>query len=139
MAKKARATAARKAVSKTRCQEGGDEVVPVVLRVSKDDRVDWVMFVCKANADVRLFRRRLPETAHDLLLHETGNDRLTLRLDPLPPGDYLFRWIAIAPAAEWQTRTELVVNEHTTPFRLRQTTTAATPASGMGFVIVQVA
>ncbi len=136
MARKPPATAASR---KTRCEQGGDEVVPVVVQVSKEDRVDWVMSVCKADADVRLFRRRLPDSAQDLLLHDEGQDQLAVRLDPLPPGDYLFRWIALAPAAEWQTRTELVINQKRTAFRLRQIATADKPASGTGFVIVQVA
>jgi hypothetical protein len=141
MAKKGQPAAAGDAKAnapKTRCEEGGDEIVPVLLRVSKDDRLDWTMFVCKANADVRLFRRELPGTAHDIVLHDSGQDELTARLDPLPPGDYLFRWVALAPVDEWQTRTELKINTKTTIFRLRQIATADKPMSGTGFVLVQV-
>ena len=126
-----------KPIVKTECEKGGDEILPVIIRVSKDDSLEWTQFVCKANADVRLFRRRLPDSAQDLLLHDSGKSKLSLRLDPLTPGDYLFRWIALSPSADWQMRTELKSNG-TTLFRLRATATANKPMSGMGFVIVEV-
>ena len=130
--------AKKPAAPKTRCEQGGDEIVPIQFRVSTEDRLDWVMYVCKANAEVRLFRRAISGTTEDILLHDRGQDELRLRLDPLVPGEYVFRWVALAPAKEWQTRTEIIVHDATTAFRLRRSATADKPASGFGFVIVQV-
>ena len=130
--------AKKPAAPKTRCDEGGDEIVPIQFRVSSTDRLEWVMYICKANANVRLFRRVIAGTTEDLLLHDSGQDELRLRLDPLVPGEYVFRWVALAPANEWQTRTEIIVNGATTVFRLRRSATAGKPASGFGFVMVQV-
>ncbi len=126
------------AAPRTRCDEGGDEIVPMQFTVSSADRLDWLMYICKANANVRLFRRAIAGTTEDLLLHDSGQDELRLRLDPLVPGEYVFRWVALAPAKVWQTRTEIIVNDATTAFRLRRSATADKPASGFGFVIVQV-
>lgn len=121
----------------TRCDQGGDELVPVVIETSQGDAIDWTMLVCKANADVRLMRRTLPSTQEDLLLHQQGTDELAVVLGPLPVGRHLFRWLALAPAGDWQTLTEIVVNE-TTVFRLRRTSSGTNPLSATGFVIVGV-
>ena len=51
-----------------------------------------------------MFRRAIAGTTEDLLLHDSGENELRLRLDPPVPGEYVFRWVALAPANEWQTR-----------------------------------
>lgn len=52
--------AKKNAAPKTRCEEGGDELLPFEVPFGTAEPVKVTLFVCKANANVRAWIEELP-------------------------------------------------------------------------------
>jgi hypothetical protein len=129
---RAKAAAARP----TRCEEGDGELSPFELPAHIGDPVRFTMFVCKANARVRLWIETLPLGESTLLADQTGASEISLPLPALPAGRYLLRWSAITPSSDWQTRTELFIRD-VVRFRRRKKAEGDNPVN-MGVLVLEV-
>lgn len=121
---------------KTRCDEGGDEILAFRVIARADDVVVFGMTVCKANARIRLWLTPLPSGVERLVIDETGKDDASAELNPsLTPGEYLLRWSILTPSEKWQTKTELSVGG-TTRFRWRKQANSDNPVKGGTLLLV---
>ena len=120
----------------TRCDEGGDEILAFRVPARSDDVVTFSIWVCKANARVRLWLTLLPNGVDRLIIDETGKDDASAQLNPsLPAGEYLLRWSILTPSEKWQTKTELAVGG-TTRFRWRKHADSDNPVKGGTLLLV---
>jgi hypothetical protein len=121
---------------KTRCDEGGDEI-PVFRVVARaGDVVVFTMWVCRANARIRLWLTPLPAGVDRLVIDETGKDEASAQLhSSLTAGEYLLRWSILTPSDKWQTRTELSVGG-ATKFRWRKRADSDNPVNGGTLLLV---
>ena len=126
---------AKKSV-KTRCEEGGDEILVFRIAAPATERVVFKMSVCKANARIRAWLTRLPDGVEHLVLDESGKDDTSTELNPfLVPGEYLLRWSTLTPSEQWQTKTEVTVGG-TTCFRWRKRANSDNPMKGGTLLLV---
>jgi hypothetical protein len=125
-------TAARAAAASaaTRCELGGPEILPVVVRVPRDAVVDFVLFICLAAARVQVFLDR------DLIAEADGQDEVPVRLPQMTVGSHSLMWSHITPSAVWKTRAELA-SGGATLFRRRKSSDGNNPMNG-GFVFLEV-
>jgi hypothetical protein len=126
----------RNVVAATRCEEGGDEILAFKIPAGPDDVVTFSIWICKANARVRLWMTPLPAGIERLVIDETGKDDASAQLNPsLPPGEYLLRWSVLTPSRSWQTKTEVTV-AGTTRFRWRKRADSDNPVKGGTLLLV---
>jgi hypothetical protein len=128
---------AKKDAKKTRCEQGGDEILPFEVGMKTGDSVAFTLFVCKANARTRVWIEQMPTGGPKLLADESGKSEIAFQLPTLPIGRFLLRWSVLTPSADWQTRTELAVND-TVRFRRRKTASGDNPVN-MGVLVLEVA
>ena len=134
MAKKARkrsSTArAEAAAPSTRCDLGGDEILPVLIRVEATVVVDFVLLICLAAARVQVFldTERIAEA--------DGQDEVRLRLPPMSPGVHSLMWSHLTPSPTWKTRAEIAANT-VTLFRRRKSSDGSNPTNS-GFALLEV-
>lgn len=122
--------------AKTRCEEGGDEVLAYEIPVRINSRLEFTAFICKAEARIRVWIEEMPAGQPELLTDETGKDEISLHIPQLGAGRHLLRWTVLTPSRGWQTRTELAV-DGTVRFRRRKTADGDNPVN-MGFVVLEV-
>jgi hypothetical protein len=121
---------------KTRCEEGGDEILAFRIVAHADDIVMVSIAVCQANARIRLWLTPIPNGIERLVIDETGKDGASAQLNPsLAPGEYLLRWSTLTPSDKWQTKTELSVGG-TTRFRWRKHANSDNPVKGGTLLLV---
>ena len=128
--------AKKDAAAKTRCEEGGNEILAFRVQAQAADVVVAAISVCKANARIRLWLTPLPNGVERLVIDETGKDDVSAQLNPsLTPGEYLLRWSTLTPSEKWQTKTELSV-AGTTRFRWRKQANSDNPVKGGTLLLV---
>jgi len=114
----------------TRCDLGGDEILPVVMRVTTTSVVEFVLFVCLAPARVQIFL----DTAR--IAEADGQDEVRLRLPPMLPGAHSLMWSHITPSPTWKTRAEIAA-DGVTLFRRRKSSDGNNPTNS-GFAFFEV-
>lgn len=116
----------------TVCEQGGDELLPFIIPARPRDDIDFTIFICRANARVRVWIRELPIGPENLLADESGPSEVSVQLPALSTGRYLLRWSVLTPSPDWQTRAEIAVAS-TTAFRHRKSAAGNNPVN-MGIV-----
>lgn len=124
------------AVQQTRCEQGGPEIPAAIVRFRPADAVDFLFFMCRTNARIRVFLTRNLSEPRELLLDETGRDFVSIMLPPLAPGRHLLFWSFLGAGENWQTRAELAVNGMTR-FRHRKSSASDDPVN-RGFLFLEV-
>src|SRR5262245_41015176 len=114
------------------CEQGGDAIEPTApLRVRRDDRIDFLLLMCRAPMRARVYLDR------ELIAEKTGSDPVALTLPKLGAGFHLLYWNAVAPpGVPWGTRAEVAV-EGAVRFRRRRKESDNNP-TGTGFVYLDV-
>jgi hypothetical protein len=120
---------------KSRCDEGGAEILTFRVLARAADVVLFTMTVCKANARIRVWLTPLPDGAECLVVDETGKDEVSAQLTPLTAGEYLLRWSILTPSDKWQTKTELSVGGDAR-FRWRKQAASDNPVKGGTLLLV---
>lgn len=118
------------ASSPTRCEDGGPELLPILIQIRPADVVTYRLWICKANARVLAF------IDHQLLIDETSLDEVSITLPELALGDHLLYWNVLAVGEEWQKRAEVLVDD-IVRFRLRKSSEGNNP-TGTGFAFLRV-
>lgn len=125
-------TAAANVAAPTRCEQGGPEIIPPgPIRVRQADVVTFVLFVCKSPARVRL------DLDTTVLTDSQVVDGMSKTLPAMAPGIHALIWSELFAAEDWQTRTEVLVND-TPAFRQRKSSAGSTFPVNRGFVVLEV-
>lgn len=117
-------------MAETRCEEGGQEILPIIIRVARAERLDLRFIMCKSNALLRAY------VDGNLVAERASADELEVAVPTLDPGLHLLYWSFQNAGAEWQTLTE-VVSSGTVRFRHRKTSDGNDPVN-RGFLYVEV-
>jgi hypothetical protein len=126
----------KEASGKSRCDDGGDEILVFRVMAHTTDSVGFTMSVCHANARIRLWLTPLPAGTERLVIDESGKDDVSAQLNPsLTAGEYLLRWSILTPSDTWQTKTELSV-AGVTRFRWRKKANSDNPVKGGTLLLV---
>lgn len=120
----------------TRCEQGGPEIPAAIVLFRPTDTVEFLFFLCRTNARIRVFLTRHLAQPRELLVDEAGRDFISILLPPLAPGRHLLFWSFLGAGEDWQTRAELAVND-VTRFRHRKSSASDDPVN-RGFLLLEV-
>lgn len=127
----AKDTPAAAGSTQTRCEEGGQELLPGFLTVGQDDSLEFRLILCRTPAQVALF------VDDKLRIDQVVQDEVAFRVPPLLPGRHHVNWSFFPTAADWQSRAEFAVNGAVV-FRLRKSAKDSSFPLPGGFLFLEV-